>query len=324
MTQAEFTSLHRVEARQVDWLWKPYIPRGCLSIFEGDPDVGKSYLAMHLSALVTIGGQLPDGQNLERGRVLYITAEDDAGLTVRPRIEAMGGNVRRVRVLQGLLTFNDEGLELIEKEMERFPADLVVFDTLFSFLPDGVDLGKPSAVRAQLHAIEQVFKPYNCAVMLLRHWTKGSKGKAIYRGGGLIDFIGVARTAMAVAKHPENPDLRVLAQVKNNIGRKADSLIFHLVSESDELPILKWKGTIDLTADDLEGAVASPEKAVDTAADFLSRILAGGPMPARKIMEQADRRSISKRTLERAKKDLGVKSTKKKDGFEWSLPLNTE
>lgn len=321
--EASFKSLHKIESRQVEWLWKPYIPRGCLSIFEGDPDVGKSYLAMHLAAQVTTGGDVPGEELLKPGRVLYVTAEDDPGLTVRPRIEAMGGDLRRVRVLQGLLTFDEDGLALLEEEMERFTADLVIFDTLFSFLPDGVDLGKPSAVRAQLHALEQVFKAYNCAVMLIRHWTKGSKGKAIYRGGGLIDFIGVARTAMAVAKHPENPDQRVLAQVKNNIGRKADSLIFQLECKGDKLPVLKWKGITELTADDLEGAVSTPGKAIDSAEDFLQHLLRSGPIAALKILEQADRRSISKRTLERAKRDLGVRSIKKKEGFFWSLPLNT-
>ncbi len=319
----KFISLATVEAREIDWLWSPYIPRGCLTIFEGDPDVGKSYLAMHLSALVTTGGQLPDGQEMGRGRVLYVTSEDDAGITIRPRIEAMGGDVNRVRVLEGLLTFTDEGLDLLDKEMRRRPADLVIFDTLFSFLPDGVDLGKPSAVRAQLHALEKVFKPHDCAVLLIRHWTKGSKGKAIYRGGGLIDFIGVARTALAVAKHPEDPDLRVLAQVKNNIGPRGDSRVFKILGRGESMPVIKWEGTTDLSADDLEGAVGLPEKPIDEAETFLQKQLRGGAKAAAEILRIAESYSISKRTIDRAKQSLGVKSAKNKGGWYWSLPTSS-
>lgn len=316
----KFVTLSQIEAREIDWLWHPYIPRSALSIMEGDPDVGKSYLAMHLAALVTVGGKLPDGTTMERGRVLYITSEDDAGITLRPRIEAMGGNVARVRVLEGLLNFNEEGLELIREEMDAKPADLVVVDTLFSFLPDGVDLSKPSAVRAQLHALEHVLKPYECAVLLIRHWTKGSKGKAIYRGGGLIDFIGVARTAMAVARHPADPDLRVFAQVKNNIGPRADSLVFQLVKRGKDRPVVEWKGKTDLTADDLEGVVGVPEKPINEAETFLRKQLQGGAKPAVDVLRAAERYSFSQRTIERAKKALGVKSQKQKDGWMWSLP----
>ena len=322
MNDAKFISLDNVKARKVDWLWHPYIARNCLSIFEGDPDIGKSYLAMHLAAMVTIGGELPSGTRVRRGRVLYVTAEDDASITVRPRIEAMGGNLKRIRVLEGFLNFSDEGLEILEKEMLTHPADLVIFDTLYSFLPDGVDLGKPSAMRERLHALEQVFKPHDCAIMLIRHWTKGGKGKAIYRGGGLIDIIGVARTAMAVAKHPENPELRVLAQVKNNIGPKGESLIFCLKSYNDTLPVVEWRGTTDLTADDLEGAVGKPEKAVDSATEFLLKQLKDGPKLQSKIMETAHRYSIAPRTLDRAKAEIGVKSKKLKEGWCWSLPLS--
>ncbi len=39
-----FVTLSSVKALKVDWLWKPYIPFGMITILEGDPGLGKSFL----------------------------------------------------------------------------------------------------------------------------------------------------------------------------------------------------------------------------------------------------------------------------------------
>lgn len=89
-----FKSLDAIEPKDIDWLWPDLIPYGKMTILEGDPQLGKSYLCMYLAALVSRGGRLPDGTKLTKGNVLYVSSEDDNADTVRPRMEAMGADLR--------------------------------------------------------------------------------------------------------------------------------------------------------------------------------------------------------------------------------------
>jgi len=62
-----------------------------VSSIEGDPDIGKSFLVTWLACKIPIGGKMPDGKEVPRGNVLYLSAEDDAEYTNRPRVDAMTG-----------------------------------------------------------------------------------------------------------------------------------------------------------------------------------------------------------------------------------------
>jgi predicted ATP-dependent serine protease len=314
-----FRTLDEIEAKEIDWLWEPLVPYEKTTILEGDPEVGKSYLCMHLAALVTTGGVLPDGSRMEMGNVLYISSEDDAADTIRPRMEQMGADLKRVRVLDDFIVFDDKGQRRLRQELEDHTPDLVVIDTLYSFLSDKVDLGKPTSIRAALHQLDKLFKEYGPAVIAIRHWTKGGKGKAIYRGVGSIDVIGVARTALAVAKHPENENLRILAQVKNNIGAKPQSYVYEIVAQPKGLPVIEWRGTTHYSADDLERQGQDDQSEEARAVEFLREVLAKGPMPSAELFIRAADAEISRPTLNRAKREAGVKSEKKGKTWIWKL-----
>ncbi|WP_282129719.1 AAA family ATPase, partial [Roseobacter litoralis] len=136
-----FRTLNDIKAKDIDWLWQPLIPYEKTTILEGDPELGKSYLCMHIAALVTTGEKLPDGSRMDKGNVLYISSEDDAADTIRPRMEQMGADLKRVRVLDDFLVFDEKGQRRLRDELEEHEPDLVVIDTLYSFLSDKVDLG---------------------------------------------------------------------------------------------------------------------------------------------------------------------------------------
>lgn len=314
-----FRTLDDIEAKEIDWLWEPLIPYEKTTILEGDPEVGKSYLCMHIAALVTTGGKLPDGSRMDKGNVLYISSEDDAADTIRPRMEQMGADLKRVRVLDDFLVFDEKGQQRLRVELEEFTPDLLVIDTLYSFLSDKVDLGKPTSIRSALHQLDKLFKEYGPAVIVIRHWTKGGKGKAIYRGVGSIDVIGVARTALAVAKHPEDDKLRILAQVKNNIGAKAQGFVYEIVPQDKGMPIIEWRGTTNYSADDLEQQGPEGKNEFGRAVEFLQRALAAGPMPSSDLFDLAAKAEISRPTLNRAKTEARAKSEKKGKSWMWML-----
>jgi DNA repair protein RadA/Sms len=313
--------LSRIVVTKVKFLWRPYFIANALNIVEGDPNVGKSYLLMYLVAILSCGGKLPDGTRLEASMVFYLSAEDDPGYTIRPRIEAMGGDASRIFCLRAVFSLTEEGLEELKSELDLHHPRLIIIDTLFSFTPDYIDTSKPTAVREFLWQLSDMAKAYDTTIILIRHWTKGERGKAIYRGGGLIDFAAVARSVVAVAKNPENPDERVMAHVKHNLSECGPTRIFALEKRGqDNLPVLVWKGVSELTADQIEGSNGQPPAVIDVAVDFLETALDEGPVPQKKIEASAKRWNISQRTLARAKQQLGIKSSKEKSGWTWSLP----
>lgn len=291
-----------------------------VTILEGDPGIGKSFLAMHIAAQVSVGGRLPGSGRTVAGEVLYLTAEDDPSYTVRPRIEAMGGDVSRVRIHDGVLTLNDMGMQRLANHLRRHPTELVVIDTFLGFVPVGADASKATDMRHVLHALGRLARDHNTTILLMRHWTKSGRGKALYRGGGSIDIMAVARSAIAVAVHPGDTDRRVLAHVKHNLTEAGASRIFDLVSKPGIwVPVVKWGETTTLTADDLESPDVPSRSDLDIACEFLRTELTGQSIPAAILQQRAEARSISKRTLERAKALLKIRSEKQGSGWLWSL-----
>jgi hypothetical protein len=77
-----------IRPEAISWLWPGHYALGKLAIIEGDPDSGKSTLAIHLAACISAGRPLPDGSPCEIGGVVLLSAEDGAADTVRPRLDA--------------------------------------------------------------------------------------------------------------------------------------------------------------------------------------------------------------------------------------------
>ena len=105
--------LAEVEPQEVVWLWEPYIPLGKLTILEGDPGVGKTWLALQLTAIISLGEPFPVGNGIpterrEPSNVIYLSAEDGLGDTLRPRLDKAGADVSRVYALTGWEDTNPE------------------------------------------------------------------------------------------------------------------------------------------------------------------------------------------------------------------------
>jgi DNA repair protein RadA/Sms len=130
----------------------------------------------------------------------------------------------------------------------------------------------------------------------------------------------VARSALAVAKHPDDEDLRVIAHVKHNLSERGVSQLYEIREiDGKDRPVLNWRGECDLTADELEAASQDDPKAREKAEELLQKRLAKGPQQASRLFDDAKAEGISKRTLQRAKKALGVKAKKDGDSWKWSL-----
>ena len=143
-----------------------------------------------------------------------------------------------------------------------------------------------------------------------RHLNKTGAARALYRGGGSIGFLAACRSGWLVAQDPAEPGRRVLAQVKNNLAPPQPSLAFSVEAHEGAAPRLCWLGPSPLTADQLlaaEAGAASGACPRDRAVDFLSDLLQDGPRTSREVWEAARQVGLAKRTLYRARQQLGVR-----------------
>lgn len=313
-------SLHRrpdvlcladVKAEPVQWLWEPYIPLKMITLFSGDPGVGKTALAMEVAAALTTGKGIGDAQLKVTGNVLYLTNENSPSHVLRPRFDALGGDATKFFVLQGTLLANGVpgGLTLgdIEQLEEAITANgvrMVVIDPLQSFLGAQVDAHRANETRPVLDGLGKLADRTGCAIVITRHFSKGIGGSAIYRGMGSIDITGAARCELVVGRDPEDSSKVIMAHSKSNLGPLGPSLAYSI----GERGVVTWHGESDHKANDLLGApvVKSDRSAIEEAEEFLRAALVEGPQTSNEIAEQAKNLGISKATLRRAKKGLGV------------------
>jgi len=195
---------------------------------------------------------------------------------------------------------------------------------MMAFFKPETAANSDQVMRVALAPLAALAARSGASVLLVRQLTKHGGRKALYRGGGSIGIIGAIRTALFLGRHPREPDRRILAMTKSNIGPTAPALACRLAEEAGR-PRLQWLGECDATADELcrpPSPGAAPDRA--TADEWLLAALAGGPRPARQLQEEARAAGYCARTLERAKRRLGVVARRvRKDGralWQWSDP----
>lgn len=305
----------KLEAKPVDWLWRDYIPAGMLTLIDGDPGLGKSFLTIDLAARVSRGLPMPPHGGApiaEPAGVLLCNAEDDPARTIRPRLEAAGADLQRVhlpdvRAAEGQArpVVLPDDLPELETIIVAHGVRLVVIDPFMAFLAGAVDSHKDSDIRHVLHRLKDMAERTRAAIVIVRHLNKMvSVGDPMYRGGGSIGIIGAARSAFLIGRRPQEDGHRVLARVKGNLCPEPPALAFRIGEGR-----LGWIGETDLRAEDLLARRSSPGRpadAIEEAKTFLADALAAGERLARDVEAEAERQGISGRTLERAKRDLGI------------------
>ena len=325
------TLLSEVEPERIEWLWPGRIPLGKLTVLDGDPGLGKSAMTLDIAARVSAGLELPDGERCEPAGVLLMSAEDGLADTIRPRLDAAGADTKRILALttktdqQGAeqMVSIPEDLPLIEREIQRMGARLVVVDPLMAFLSGDTNSHKDQDVRRALAPLASLAQRTGAAVLIVRHLNKAGGGNTLYRGGGSIGIIGAARAALVVAEDPEDPERRILAHNKQNLCKPVASLAFAVETAPNRAARIAWRGQSELSASQiLRPPVDEEEKsALSEAKEFLQDELRDGPMAAKQVKKNARDADIAERTLKRAKQELRVGSKKEGDGsWTWSLP----
>ena len=292
-----------VELTPVDWLWKPYLPFGKLSVLQGNPGEGKTYFAMHLAAACTNGKLLPNMERMEPFNVIYQTAEDGLGDTVKPRLIEAGADLDRVLVIDDSdvqLTLSDER---IEKAIIENKARLVIIDPIQAYLGADVDMNRANEVRPIFMRLGQVAQRTGCAILLIGHLNKAAGMQSLQRGLGSIDIAAAVRSVMFIGKLKHDPTMRILTHEKSSLAPPGLSLAFSLGDEGG----FRWVGEYDITADEmLSGIEPQRETKTQQAKDLICTLLAGGKQVLSEDIDKAAlERGIPGRTVRDAKRELG-------------------
>lgn len=312
-------NMNDVEAKEVEWLWYPYIPFGKITIIQGDPGEGKTTLILNLAAMLSKGERLPYDDKLRTPiNVIYQTAEDGLSDTVKPRLQNAKADSSRISVIdesEHELSITDERLEWA---IEQTNAKLVILDPLQAYLGSNVDMHRANEIRPVMKHLGVIAEKYQCAVVLIGHMNKASGMKSSYRGLGSIDIPASARSVLVVGRIKDNPTIRVMAQTKNSLAPEGEPIAFELNKDTG----FKFIGKYDISVDDLLNGtnhITKSEQAENLIKDFLSD---GQPKQQKQIQKQAEMRSISIRVLNEAKKQLGVRSFKSGNCWYWELNAN--
>ena len=292
-----------VELTPVEWLWKPYLPFGKLSVLQGNPGEGKTYFAMHLAAACTNGKLLPNMERMEPFNVIYQTAEDGLGDTVKPRLIEAGADLDRVLVIDDSdvqLTLSDER---IEKAIVENNARLVIIDPIQAYLGSDVDMNRANEVRPIFMRLGQVAQRTGCAILLIGHLNKAAGMQSLQRGLGSIDIAAAVRSVMFIGKLKHDPTMRILTHEKSSLAPPGASLAFSLGDESG----FRWVGEYDITTDEmLSGIEPQRETKTQQAKDLICTLLAGGKQVLSEDIDKAAlERGIPGRTVRDAKRELG-------------------
>ena len=319
-------NMEQVEIEKIDWLLYPFIPFGKVTIVQGDPGEGKTTMVLQIIAKLTKGeAVLPSGSDepaleektmdLEPVNVIYQTAEDGLGDTIKPRLLSAGADCSRVMVIDD----NDQALTMMDARLEeaiiKTNARLVVLDPIQGFLGTAVDMHRANEIRPLMKRVAVLAEKYHCAIILIGHMNKNSNGKSSYRGLGSIDFQAAARSVLIVGRIKNEPEIRVVCHVKSSLAPEGKSIAFRLDKDTG----FEWIGEYDISADDLLSGDNRGQK-IHAAKEFLKEILASGSVAQTKVAEEAESRRIKKKTLWNAKKELEIDSVKIGNQWFWMLP----
>lgn len=297
-----------VEPEEIEWLWRERIPRQMITVIAGRPEEGKGLTCCHITAELTRQGL----------NVLYSADEDSKGLMTRPRLEAAGANLSRVLLLE-----NENSLRLpadmaqLEIYIRTRKLDLIILDPWAEHLSDGITAGA-DGVRKATKPLKQLLERTNAGCIVVEHALKripkNSHPLSAIRGNS-SGLVAASRMGFIFGRDPDDEESRWLCHVKGNIRDKAKAIRFTIdVVDNDkgEAPFLLFNEEREFDVMKLfegkGGQIGRPADKREAACKWLTNYLfaAGKPVKATVVFEDAKHVGMSKKTVRRAREEMGV------------------
>lgn len=350
----------KVTPTRTEYWWKSFIPKARPTVLAGDPGIGKSALICKICAHLTTGKAFPTilsgepaQEDFDPVTVCLLTSEDDAGDTIRPRLEVNGADASLVHHVEGwytddaktgMITMQDTNL--LGDVLTTYKPGLLVFDPFQAYFGKDIDMNRANQTRPVLEAVDRLCRQYGCTPLFVCHIGKTHR-EAIYATLGSIDIGALMRSILFLGQDPENEHRRILAHAKVSNARKGQSIVYKMISVEHDIPTedsivtveaprLIWDGVSNLKADDLSmpaPADLEDRTIVDQAVEFIHELLSNGPVLSSEAEKACKSNGFTVATQRRAKAKLGVQAHRQavpegelseeqnqKRPWEWVLP----
>lgn len=321
-----FSWLGDVEESEPQFLAYPYIVKGAITVLDGNMGQGKSTFTCAAAAAVTTGKPPPFIDKIEKGSVLFMSAEDDPSRVLKPRLMKAGADVSKVRYQEEPFTLDERGLNLLRLELAANTPALLVIDPIIAFMKEGSDGNKATETMHFMVQIDQLAREFDTAILIVRHLRKARADHAMHQGIGSISISARVRSGLILAPHPDDPRLRAVAHAKSNYAEPGPTIVFEMQSTGPRShPRVKWHACEpELTVGELlappEAERGRPPRERDTATAWLESVLRKGPVKKKVLDGWAKEEGVSLSTLRRAGEALGVVKSKERKASVWALP----
>lgn len=300
-------SYSHIKSKRVQWLWYPYIPFGKITLLEGDPGDGKTSFILYLASILSRDdSKRLDGLTKKTINIIYQSTEDDKEDSIKPKLELYGADCRNIYFINGKDKINLDDDE-IEKSIIETKAKLLILDPLQAFLGDN-SIVNVTDLRPLFNRISDVAKNTECAIVFIGHMNKSSKSKDLYRSMGSIDIIAAARSVLLLRQTDASSNFRIIEQIKNNITKKGDPIGFEFL-KSGKINIIKA----------FDNSESKPKKKIDLVCQYLIEKTSDKLIRSADIESEIKNMHISLRTLNEAKKRIGIKAVRKNNVWYWTL-----
>jgi hypothetical protein len=204
---------------------------------------------------------------------------------------------------------------------------LIIVDPLSAYLGRATDSHNEGDVRNVLSGVAELATTYRCAILAIRHMRKAEAGNAQHRVIGSIAFIAASRAAFVVVRDPEDENLRLVLCAKNNLAPNDSGYRYVIKSNDDSVPYVEWGENRETRSLDDVMAAASPRESAKNdrdveVSDWLRNKLSSGAVPAASMWSAAEDAGYSRRDIDRAKRQIGVRAEIMgyQGAWHWKLP----
>jgi len=310
--QYGFRLAANIKTKVLRWLVEGLLLETGLQIWTGDSGCGKSTVAIEWMARLSRGEPLiPGAPSPLPANSLFVTGEEAADISTRPRLEAAGADLLRVSIRDCTAGTHIDLVDprWLESKLEETGAKLVVIDGVFGFIGNK-RMNDDSDIRSFMQPLNRIAAKFDCAIVLIRHNAKKRGVSGYAQGLGGVGMTSATRLALTIGQLPNgDPEERFVTSAVSNYGPKPEALVFRLPSvevqsESGPTEVVKveWLGRRDVCCTDLtaEAAIPSRSPKTDHAEEFLLSVLVR-PLSKKQFTALGKVQGHTTTTLERAR-----------------------
>lgn len=301
----------------IAWAWERWLAPGFLHLLAGESGRGKSALALRIAACYLNGEPWPDGSAFagERGAVLWCESEGAQALNLE-RAGRWGLPIESILVpssdpLLDVRLSEPKHRQAIATAARREDVKLIILDSLSGACTGGRVSENESGMLRYTRWLGAVARDVGKPVLATHHLRKKSLLDApgdfsLERLRGSSAITQVSRLVWVLKADVKDPRNLTLGVIKSNLARFPSPLGVHF----DEAGALAFGAAQEAQPDPSE---------LEEAVGWLRDTLQHGPMLQREVVDLGQADGIAKRTLERAKAILRIRSVQGSDGWSWSL-----